>query len=137
MTSMPVVRRRHFLIAMAALLLPLGACSSSHLGAHALLDAPATPRGISVSVSNENYYDMRVYAVVGTTLYPVGSVRSAETRTFSVPTPIFGGSSEVRLRAVPLGSQDSYTSEWIAAGPGDRVEWKLASILKLSTFQVR
>ena len=62
---------------------------------------------------------------------------TVETRTFSVPTPIFGGSSEVRLRAVPLGSQDSYTSEWIAAGPGDRVEWKLASILKLSTFQVR
>ena len=88
-------------------------------------------------VDNDNYDDMRVYVVVGSTLYSLGSVRSGETRTFLVPKPIFGNSGEVRLRAKPLGSQDSYTSEWIAAGPGERVELKLASILKFSSFAVR
>ena len=129
--------RRIFGLALAATLLPLGACSSSHLGAKALLDTSDTPRGIPITVDNANYYDMRVYVVSGSTPYPLGSVRSSEVRTFVVPKPVFGVHGAVRLRAELLGSGETFTSEWISAGPGDRVEWKLASAIRLSTFAVR
>lgn len=133
----PASRLRPGHILAALLLLPLGACSSSHLGAKALLDNAVAPGGIPITVDNANYHDMRIYALLGSTAYPLGTVRSAETRTFVVPGPILGVSGAVQLRAELLGSRESFTSPWISAGPDDRVEWRLASAIKLSTFAVR
>lgn len=125
------------LVAAAILIFPLGACHSSQLGVHAPSDAAASPRGVSLTVTNDNYDDVRVYAVVGATLYPLGSVGSTSTRTFRIPTPIMGISGAVRLVADPLGLAEPFTSDWVVAAPGERIEWRLAANLKLSSFWVR
>lgn len=124
--------------ALAAILLslPLGACMSSQLGAHKPLDRP-TPGGALVTVQNQNVLDVRVYLIRGSTPIPLGSVGTLERRTFVIPSSQLGHSGSLRLMADPLGSTQTFVSDWISAVPGDLVEWRLEPNLKLSRVSVR
>jgi len=116
--------------------LPLGACTSSQLGAYKPLDSP-TPGGALITVENHHVLDMRVYLIRGSTPIPLGSVGTLERRTFVVPSSEFGHNGAVRLMADPLGSTQTFTSELVSAVPGDHVQWTLESNLKLSRLSVR
>lgn len=127
---------RTALAAAVFLSLPLGACTSSQLGAHKPLDKP-TPGGALITVTNGHVQDMRVYLIRGSTPIPLGSVSTLERRTFAVPTSQLGHTGTVRLMVDPLGSRQTFTSDWIPAVAGDHVEWSLAPNLKLSRVSVR
>lgn len=129
-------RRLAAALLVATASLPLGGCSSSKLREGGFRDT-VTPGGALVTVDNQHVLTMRVYLVRGTLPIPLGSVDTLERRTFVLPTSILGHGGALRLMADPLGSRATFTSEWIQAGPGDHVEWKLASSLGLSTFSVR
>lgn len=122
---------------LSTALLPLGACMSSRLGAHVPRSDVPTPGGILLTVENQHPQDIRVYLIRGETPIPLGSVRTLERRAFAVSTAILGHGGTVRLMADPLGSTQRYASVPIPAAPGDRVEWRLESNLKLSSFRVR
>lgn len=125
------------ILVLLATSLPLGACMSSQLGANVPSSDVATPRGILLTVENQHPQDIRVYLIRGETPIPLGSVRTLERRTFAVSTAILGHSGAVRLIADPLGSTQRHASVPIPAAAGDRVEWRLESNLKLSSFTVR
>ena len=114
---------------------PLGACSSSQSGAYKPLDGQA-PGGAVLTVTNGHVQDMRIYLLRGATRIPLGSVSSAEHRTFALPTSMIGHMGEIRLMADPLGDRSTYESGVIPVGPGDRVEWRLAPSLSLSSYWV-
>jgi hypothetical protein len=81
--------------------------------------------------------DMRVYLLRGATQMPLGSVGTLEKRTFAVPSSMVGHDGTVRLVADPMGSRQTYVSDYIQAALGDRVTWSLAPNLKLSQYSVR
>lgn len=58
-------------------------------------------------------------------------------RTFAVPTSQLGHQGAIRLMADPLGSTQTFTSDWVPVAPGDHVEWTLEANLKLSRVSVR
>lgn len=116
--------------------LPLGACSSSQLGAYQPLDGRA-PGGVSLIVTNGHVQDMRIYLLRGATRIPLGSLSTGERRAFALPTAMIGHTGVIRLGADPLGSRDMYESELIPVGLGEQVEWRLAPSLGLSSYSVR
>jgi len=98
---------------------------------------PANAEGLTVEVSDDHVLDMRVYLVRGVTPIPLGSVGSGEHRVFHVSAAELGQSGEIRLMADPLGSQDRFVTEPIGVSPGQRVVWRLAHRLSLSSVTVR
>jgi len=119
------------------LILPLGACTSSHPGAYASADAAAAPRGALVTVSNRHVQDVRVYFVRDGLRFPLGSLTAGERRSFGVPLAVLGHGGRFRLRVDLLGDRRSFTSDWIEAARGDHVEWFVQSRLGLSYHWVR
>jgi hypothetical protein len=131
--------RRIRLASAAALMLstlPLGACSSARRGARDPFDAPQ-PRGAILTVENQHVMDMRVYLVRGQTRFALGTVYSNQRQTFALPTSIVAQGGTVQLMADPIGSRNTYTSDFIPAWPGDHVRWTLAASLAFSHFTVR
>lgn len=98
---------------------------------------PAGSVGITVEVVDDHVQDMRVYLVRGSTPIPLGSVGSGERRVFRVSPAELGQSGAIRLMADPLGSQDRFVTEPIQVAPGQRVIWRLAHRLSLSSVTVR
>lgn len=123
-------------LAVIAFSLPLGACTSSQLGAVRPLDNQASG-GALITVENHNTATMRIYIVRETSRIPLGPVETLERRTFTVPTSILGHTGVVRLQADPIGSAHVYNSRPIPAGPGDRVTWRIAHSPALSTHSVQ
>lgn len=130
-------RNRLFAVALlSASCIPPGACSSSQLGPFGALDTQA-PGGLLVTVANQHPSDMRVYLVRGSSEMPLGSLGTLERRTFVLPTAVVGHAGTIRLMADPLGARQVIVSPLIAAGPGDHVEWRIATHPQNSTFSVR
>lgn len=123
-------------LAVIAFSLPLGACTSSQLGAVRPLDKQASG-GALITVENHNTASMRIYILRATSRIPLGSVETLERRTFTVPTSILGPTGVLRLQADPLGSSRVYNSRPIPAGVGDRVTWRIAHSPTLSTHSVQ
>lgn len=123
-------------LALLAAVLPLQACSASRSGASPFVDARGALRGPSVTVLNRSFHDVRVYLLLDSWRYSLGSVGSQQEGTFRVPSSLLS-TDGVRLVADPIGSRDAYVSEWIPAARGDHVEWTLSSNFALSTYVVR
>jgi hypothetical protein len=98
---------------------------------------PTGSGGITVEVVDDHVLDMRVYLVRGVTPIPLGSVGSGERRVFRVSAAELGQSGAIQLMADPLGSQDRFVTEPIQVAPGQRVAWRLAHRLSLSSVTVR
>lgn len=122
--------------AMAALLmiglLPLGACTSSQLGAPAP-DAIALPRGALLTVESQHVMDVRVFLVRPGLRVRLGTVGTLERRTFSVPRVLLGSQYGFWIDLVPLGSTEGYRTEFVPAAAGDRVTLRIAHRLPLSS----
>jgi hypothetical protein len=99
--------------------------------------APSGAESLMVEVYNDHVMDMRVYLVRGGTPIPLGSVGSAERRVFRISSAELGHTGYIRLMADPLGSRETYTSDVIQVVAGQRVEWRLAHALALSSVTVR
>jgi hypothetical protein len=95
------------------------------------------PGGALLTIENHHVQDIRVYLIRASTPIPLGSVGTMERRTFAVPTSQLGHRGTIRLMADPLGSTQTFTSDWVPAAPGDHVEWTLQANLKLSRVSVR
>jgi hypothetical protein len=130
------VVRRASALALTLSTLTLWACAYPQAGPFGSRAAPP-PGGALVTVENQHVLDMRVYLIRGVTPIALGSVGTLERRTFKLSTSMIGHGGTIRLRADPLGSRVTFTSDVIPAAPGDHVSWTLAPSLTLSYFSVR
>ena len=94
------------------------------------------PEAATVVVSNNNWMDMSIYLVRAGTSIRLGAVTSMETRRFRLPL-LAAGASDNALRAEPIGSRTTHTSEPLVIGPGDELEWRLEANLAHSSIHVR
>jgi len=123
--------------AFALVLLALSAACAPRATPDPFRPPPANAEGLTVEVADDHVLDMRVYLVRGVTPIPLGAVGSGEHRVFHVSAAELGQSGEIRLMADPLGSQDRFVTEPIQISPGQRVVWRLAHRLSLSSVTVR
>lgn len=124
------------LLVLVMAVFPLGACTSSQLGASASLDKSASPRGILLTVENRNAADARVYLLRPGLRVRLGTVGSHDRRTFAVPTAYLGGAGEVGLQTELMASRERRTMQPVTAVAGDRLEWVIAHRLPYSLVSV-
>jgi hypothetical protein len=123
---------RNFLV-VAATAAALGACAPA--AEQAELGSPESRT--TLLVSNNNWSDMVIYLVRGSTRSRLGSVSSMGTARFAISDAMTGGGyGEIRVMADPIGSDRTWTSPVIDIVPGSQVELTVQNHLATSHFAV-
>lgn len=121
--------RHHFALLGAALL--LSACAS---GANRA-STRASPPPILLTVTNQNWLDVDVFALRGSTRYRLGAVGGNSSATLRIPSSL-AARGEVQLMADPIGSNDVYVSDLIPIAPDQGLQLTLAPRMRMSTYAV-
>ncbi len=80
-------------------------------------------RATTARVTNDSWYNIRVYVADQGRRQSLGSVSSYESSTFEVPRDMVDTSGEIQLLADPVGSTTNYRSSPVLVGPGQVVQW--------------
>ena len=127
-------------VAVCAVVLLGGACApATGAGSDSYLPdelAPARAAAPTVRVTNNNWSNMTVYAVRGSTRFRLGMVASMSTVVFRVPPSVLSGGDGLRLLADPIGGSESYQTPAIYVNPGEVVRLDLQNQLSISSYSV-
>jgi len=121
---------RHHLAALGAATL-LAACAS---GASRVSSNPEL-RPISLIVTNQNWLDVDVFVVSGTSRYRIGEVGGNGSATLSIPASLLVN-GQVQLMADPVGSNDIFTTEMFPVASDEKVQLTVAPRMRMSSFAV-
>jgi hypothetical protein len=125
-------------IAVAALLLALATVQAAGCARKSKTPlangAEPYPDGV-VSVQNDNWLDVVVYAVNGSTKFRLGAVNGISSGTFRL-TSSLSPTGSVRLLVDPIGAPKGYMTDAITIAPGQRIELRVGSPLNMSTVAV-
>ncbi len=91
---------------------------------------------VEVQVLNNNWHDVRVYALRNGQRYRLGTVTGLTSAVLRIPRYLQPDLVGVQLLAVPIGARDRHVSPIVYVTEGDRLFWSLESNLDLS-FLVR
>ena len=125
------MKRSQFMI----LLIALGWGSQPSAAAAAAPAEVATQErdeAITLLVVNNNWHDMRVYAVIGNRRVRLGTVTSMTTQTLEIRAAVIRPDSRLDLEVVPVGSRGAGHIESIDVGPAESLELRIANSLGLS-----
>ena len=89
-------------------------------------------RTVTLTVVNDNWLDMKIYALRLGTRYRLGTVTSLTSEEFELPAHLQPSISEVQLLAVPIGGTHGVVSPTVYPSGGDEVVWALQNNLALS-----
>jgi hypothetical protein len=95
----------------------------------------AARRQVALSVTNHNFNDVDVYAVVAGTPERVTMVRSMNTVDAKLP---LGASihGNVQLVVDPIGGFNNFTTDRIVVNPGETIKLTVAQALSMSNWTV-
>ena len=119
-------------IAVAAVL-TLGACAPA---VEQAADGLSARSRTTLVVKNENWKDVNVYLVRGSSRTRLGSVAAMGKAQFYIPDAYVLGTSDVTIQADPIGSTETYVSPPIQVFPGAEVALNVGNALRLSHFAV-
>jgi hypothetical protein len=118
--------------ALASALVAVLACApaATQSGASSL-----TSSSISLTVTNQNWLDVVVYAIRGMTRVRIGNVTGNMSAQLKIPESLIVA-GQVQLMADPIGSTERYVSDPINVAPDERVQLTVAPALKMSSYAV-
>lgn len=124
-------------LALTALLMAPSGAAGQKANEGDAFDEVTTPakKPIRLYVQNNNWLDVNVYAVRGSTRFRLGTVRSNAGTFFELPSHVTGNGFTVQLQVSPIGRRGSVT-ETVQISPGDIVEWQIQNSLNLSSLSV-
>lgn len=124
------ILRNTLVAAIAAL--ALGACApvTEQAASHAR-ESQAT-----LLVKNNNWQEVVIYMLRGSSRARLGSVPSMGSARFRLEETMINGTGDVRIMADPVGSARSYTSPAINVIPGSEVELQVQNHISISSFAV-
>src|SRR5207249_2355191 len=99
----------------------------------ALVD-PNSP--IEVQVENHGWSDATIYVLSGGLTRRVGMVTGSSSQSFTLPASYIGTMGEIRLRAHPIGSNGSLTTDLMTVQPGQLVRFTVENHLANSSYGV-
>lgn len=114
-----------------ALLVGLGACSGNEEDG---VPEPELP--VQVHVTNQNWHEIVVFAIRGSSRYRLGSVRTDETRVFDVHPGLLDPGRTLMLMADPIGARKNVATPQLVIGHGQSAYWRVTNDLDLSNAQV-
>ncbi len=89
-----------------------------------------------LEVESHHWSDIVIYLVNGSQAQRLGMVNGVSTNRFILPYRYIASGGRLRLRAHPVGGQESFTSEDVSVQPGQWVKWILESDLRRSSLAV-
>jgi hypothetical protein len=121
--------RHHYAVLGAALL--LSACASGGNRTSAGVDSAP----VSLTVTNQNWLDVDVFVIRGTSRYRLGAVGGNSSATLRIPSSLIAR-GELQLMADPVGSNDVYVSDVIPVAPDQSLQLTVAPRMRMSTYAV-
>lgn len=125
-------------VAVLSLAVLGGACAPAAPGGAGAL-APELYGGSgappTVRVTNNNWSNMTVYAVRGTSRFRLGMVTSMATEVFRLPGAL-ADAGGVRLLADPIGGSEQFITPTVQVRSGDEVKLELQNQLQVSSISV-
>lgn len=94
----------------------------------------AIPQDAVLTVANDHWLDVNVYALRAGTRHRVGTVTGQQSDTIPLRTNIIAAGTDVRLIAEPIGMNQSYVSDPVYVNPGAWVALTVRSPLNLSSL---
>lgn len=122
--------RLHSAVLGAAML--LSACAS---GAKQGVSSNLESKPISLTVTNQNWLDVDIFAVRGGSRYRLGAVGGNSSATLRIPAAAMVR-GEVQLMADPIGSNDVYMTEVISIAPDEQLQLTVAPRMRMSSYAV-
>jgi hypothetical protein len=89
-----------------------------------------------VIVRNDNWLDVVIYAVHGSSRVRVGTVGGSSTTTFRLTREVANGATPLQILADPIGSRSTYVTDPVTLNPGQRLELQLGSPISISTYAI-
>jgi len=111
--------------------LVLSACAS---GANRASTRPDSAP-VSLTVTNQNWLDVDVFAIRGSTRYRLGAVGGNSSAMLRIPASLIAR-GELQLMADPIGSNDVYVSDVIPVTPDQSLQLTVAPRMRMSTYAV-
>lgn len=120
----------------------LGGCARSSAFDHsAFVNDPtmleSRDGGITLSVVNRNFEDVRVYMLRGTSQMYVGTVGGLQTRYIRIPTARIGSSNVLSLAMVTVPSRARISMIPLNVEPGQIVEARVGTHVQNSSVYIR
>ena len=128
---------RLLLAAAALVAITASACSGTPERRFIIGGSGSRSREIRVEVVNDNFLDMGIYVMEGSTNRRLGDVTGLTTGTFTVDLDQINPSGGLRLLADPVGSREAYLSDAVMVNPGVIVVFHVASALSQSYVILR
>ena len=128
------MRSTRFFVALvfaSASVSTMAACSRTNQAAGDISPANA----IGLTVTNQNFLDMDVYAVSDGLATRIGMVTGNQTRSFSLNSSL--ATRDLRIVATPIGGNGRASTGEVLVSPGQTIEFKIGSILRNSTVSIR
>ncbi len=102
-----------------------------------LVTVPGAWRTATVTVDNNNWQDVNVFVCVsGGMCLRLGTVTSMNSATYAVPAHFLSATSDIRLVAEVIGSDEEVETETMQAVPGLMIQWRIENVLRNSTYFV-
>ncbi len=132
-----MLKRSIYIGVFFAATMALGACAPAmNQGVESDDPLAQTNVSASVKVANNGWSDVDVYLLRGSSRVRLGMVTSMSSGRFQVPASFLNGSTDLRLRAHPIGGFDDYETQSLLVSPGQHVSLTLQNNLNLSSYSV-
>ena len=92
--------------------------------------------GVTLTVTNRNSRDIRVFLVRSSNRYRLGTVTSLNEQQFDLPDQLLVSGSRISLQVEIIGSSESVSTEQIRVEPGLVIEWVIETSLSRSNYFV-
>lgn len=93
-------------------------------------------RGATVTVTNDNFTDVRIYVTRSTMRFRLGTVPSMDVRRFTIPAAAVGGGASVRLVAHPVGIAAPHRTEAISITSSQVIRYRIKKEISNSYYSV-
>lgn len=80
---------------------------------------------VTIRVVNQNWHDMRIYAIVDGLSVRLGTVTGFTTRTLKIRRSLIGFGADLELVAFGLGTRSAIYSGHVVVSPGDQLEFRV------------
>lgn len=92
---------------------------------------------VTIRVTNNNWLDMRVYAVVRGRRWRVGTAYTGQAFVVELPAHLQADIHPLQLVAFAIGGSGAASTRELLVSPGDLVDWVLENHLPLSSVFIR
>lgn len=122
---------RNNLAALCATVLLMSCAPGARTGIASGLDS----KSIELTVKNDNWLDVHVFAIRGGSRFRLGEVGGNTTARLRIPTSLIV-SGMVQLMVDPIGMDDTYLTDAMLVASDQRVQLMVAPRMRMSTYAV-